>query len=48
MWNAPDGTRIVAFERTDFKQGGQLAVVSFHSKESPEIPQQTTPNPYKQ
>jgi hypothetical protein len=48
VWNALDGALIVAFERTEFNQQGQLELVSFHSKESLEKTQQTKPNPYKQ
>jgi hypothetical protein len=48
FWTAPDGTQIAAFERTGFNQQGQLALVSFHSKESLQKSEPTKPNPYKQ
>ncbi len=47
LWNTPDGTQIVAFERTEFNHQGQLELVSFHSEESLEKTQQAQPNPYK-
>jgi hypothetical protein len=47
VWAAPDGAQIVAFERTGFNQQGQLELVSFHSRDSPEKTEQTKPNPYK-
>jgi hypothetical protein len=47
IWNAPDGTQIIAFERSGFNQSGQLLLVTFLSKESRERTQQTKPNPYK-
>lgn len=46
-WHAPDGTQIVAFERTGFNQQGQLELVTFHSRESLEKEKRTKPNPYK-
>ena len=48
FWTAPDGTQIAAFERTGFNQQGQLALVSFRSKDAPEKAEPTKPNPYKQ
>ncbi len=48
MWNAPDGTQIIAFERIEFNHQGQLELVSFHSKESLKQTEQTKPNPYRQ
>lgn len=47
IWNAPDGSQIVAFERKGFNQRGQLELVSFISKEALTEAQQTKPNPYK-
>ena len=47
VWYAPDGTQIVAFERTGFNQQGQLSLVSFHSRESLEKTEKTKPNPYR-
>jgi len=46
VWNRPDGTKIIAFERTGFNQQGQLELVAFDSKTSLEKAQQTKPNPY--
>ena len=46
VWYAPDGTQIAAFERTGFDQHGQLALVSFRSKDSLEPTQPSKANPY--
>jgi hypothetical protein len=47
VWYAPDDTQIVAFERTEFNQQGQLGGVLFLSKESLNQTPKTKPDPYK-
>ncbi len=48
MWSMEDGTVITAFEGFEFDQQGQLALVTFHSKEYLKQRPQDKPNPYKQ
>jgi hypothetical protein len=47
VWYAPDGTQIVALERTGFSEQEQLGGVMFHSKDSLQKTQPTKPNPYQ-
>jgi hypothetical protein len=48
-WDEPDGTHIVAFEASEFNQGGELNLISFESKEylDQKAAGQAKPNPYK-